>query len=107
MIDILGASLNVLDFSGWTAFTVLCWLTIKGYKDGRTYPAVFVDQIREDRDQRLVEVGAWKQAWEARGETIAALMAQNTKLLELSETSAHILKSLPSPGDVQEEVHRG
>lgn len=107
MIDFLGVPLNLVNASGWGAFALLAWVVIRLVLKGQLYPARYVQEIREDRDQRLIEVGAWKAAFEERGIVVRDLLSQNRKLLELSKTSAHILKSLPTSGDIEEEARSG
>ena len=107
MIDFLGVPISLVNASGWGAFSILSWIIIRSVIKGELYPARHVQEMREDRDQRLVEVGAWRSAYEERGKAVNELLMQNRKLLELSETSAHVLKSLPVPGDNTEEVSSG
>jgi hypothetical protein len=102
VIDFMGVPVSLINVSGWGAFSLLAWLLIRSIIVGKLRTEREVIEIRADRDQRLVEVGAWKTAYEERGGTIDELLSQNRKLLELSETSAHVLKSLPVPGETKE-----
>lgn len=96
MVDLLGAPISLVNITGWAAFSLLVWVIARALIKGDLRTAREVEELRADRDARLTEAGSWKGAFEERGRALQTVLAQNHRLLELSETSAHVLTSLPT-----------
>lgn len=66
---------------------------------GWLIPRGIVTDIRTDRDTRVTELSEerndWKEAYLTEREASGKKDAQINELLELAQTSAHVLKSLP------------
>ena len=97
MIDFLGVPISIPTVGGWGMFALTCAGVVRAFIKGDLVSRSVLEDVRADRDARLAEVGAWKQAWEERGKVIDTLMEQNRELTALSEVSAHALSSLPAP----------
>jgi len=92
MIDFLGVPISLLNVTGWGAFVLLVAAGLRWFVRGDVRTDREYQELVKDRDK-------WQAAWEERGETLRHLLAQNSKLLEVGETSARVLTSLPTPAE--------
>lgn len=99
--------MNVLVQGGAAALVTLIVLLI--LRGGLVSRAVLED-VRKDRDARIAELAAERDAWrEAHRESEAARIeaqSQVGELLELSRVADHVLRSLRGevPGDAMDKV---
>lgn len=81
-------------------FGAMLTLAVISVFKGWLVPQGVVTDIRTDRDTRLTEVAGerddWKAAYNVEREASSKKDAQINELLELAQTSAHVLKSLPA-----------
>lgn len=81
-------------------FGAMLTLAVISIFKGWLVPQGVVTDIRTDRDTRLTEVAGerddWKSAYLVEREASSKKDAQINELLELAQTSAHVLKSLPA-----------
>jgi hypothetical protein len=88
--------------SGWLFAAGMVIVFFRMLSSGRLRTGREVDEVRKDRDARVQSAEAWRTAALQKDEVIRTLLAQNNKLLSLSEVSAHVLTSLPrydGPGE--------
>lgn len=77
---------------------------------GRLVPRSVLEDVRKDRDDRVAEIRAEKNTWQAahRESEAARIEAQNQvgELLELSRTADRVLRAIRGevPGDAMDEV---
>lgn len=87
-------AIPLADIGATAVLVVVVWLILAG----RLVPRSTLEDVRADRDARLAEAHQWREAWKERGEVVRDLMRQNSRLIEVGETSAHVLTSLPREG---------
>ena len=77
---------------------------------GRLVPRSVLEDVRADRDARLAEIAQERDTWrDAHKESESARQVaqdQVGELLELSRTADHLLRSLPHPEGVTDELDR-
>lgn len=98
-----GLPIGSLGASGVVLLVVL--LIIKG----KLAPRSVIDDLRADRDSRILELTTerddWKAAYQNSEESRRVLIEQNAELVELARTGTAVLQNLPgaktkiSPGE--------
>ena len=77
---------------------------------GRLVPRSVLEDVRADRDARLAEIAQERDTWrDAHKESESARQVaqdQVGELLELSRTADHLLRSLPHPEGVTDDLDR-
>lgn len=112
MIEVMGIPLSIINVSGWGAFALLVWILVHGFITGKIHPDRVVKEIREERDARVKAAEAdrdarvagaddaarkWQEAWQQSQEALIESVGQGSRMIEVSETVAHALSSLPRP----------
>lgn len=88
MGDIVAELGGIGGLSAASLLGVVVWLILTG----RLVPRLVHQEVRDDRDR-------WKQTAEAKDATIATQAASINELLEVGQTAAHVLRSLPTRED--------
>lgn len=91
----MGVPLNITSLSGWSISLIIFLVIVRAFIRGDIVPRSVLNDVRADRDARLVEIGAWREAFDEQSIVLRKLTEQNAKLAALSEVTASTLESLP------------